>query len=150
MMSDNDEAQLEQLSRSNATARMLIDLVDNEDAPRIYSLPAGKAPASPSLNLYDMDMDEDMPDAVEQELDGDEEILEHREEYAREFKRSLQCDEQYVSECPDLNEYFSNFELDETQVIAMCRTYANYLAQRIRSRLPRHLQKVKRVKVAKK
>lgn len=33
-----------------------------------------------------------------------------------------------VEECPDLGEYFSGFELTAVSQIAMCRTYANYLA----------------------
>jgi len=31
---------------------------------------------------------------------------------------------------PDLGEYFSNFDLDDFQIIALCRTFANYVAQR--------------------
>ena len=41
----------------------------------------------------------------------------------------LWCDEELES--PDLDEYFNKFALDEHERIRLCRTYANYLAQKV-------------------
>jgi len=130
------------LTRSYATT--LIDMAEDSDAPIISRGPAGKAPVSSAVDMYD--------------LCGDEEIIENDNNYKREFQEAMQCDEDYVDlsapeqyDEPDLESYFAPFNhLDDTQVIAICRTYANYLAQKVRARLPAHLKNVKRVKVAKK
>lgn len=73
----------------------------------------------------------------------DDEILDHNEKYQLKFKRSLECEEEYEPE-PDLDTYFDEFHLTQTQRIAMCRTYANYLTQKLRStgRLQQPRQKV--------
>lgn len=42
-----------------------------------------------------------------------------------------ECEEEV--EEPDLQYYFEQYELTKQQQIAMCRTYANYLAQQLRS-----------------
>ncbi len=42
-------------------------------------------------------------------------------------------DDDVLLESPDLGEYFSQFELSAPQCIALCRTYANYLASVQRS-----------------
>jgi len=130
-----DEQQLEELGREALRREhTMIDLVEDSDEPEITKWQGGKAPM-PSVNQYDL-MD-------------DEEILDNDVLYKSDFKRALRCDEQYVEAGPDLNEYFAKFDLTEFQVIAMCRTYANYLAQKARSKLPEPLKKVKRVKIAK-
>lgn len=65
-------------------------------------------------------------------IDGDEEIVEHNKGYQAAFKRALMCDEEYDQD-PDLGIYFGTFNLSPEQQIAMCRTYANYLTQKLRS-----------------
>lgn len=46
-------------------------------------------------------------------------------------------DDPFSAEEPDLDEYFDQFGLTDQERIGMCRTYANYLAQKVRTRLPR-------------
>jgi len=126
-------------SLQRSVAGTLIDLVD-EDEVKIYRSAAGKAPAPPSIDLYDLDGDEE-----EEMEEVDEEIVEHDRGQKREFQTRMICGEEYENhDEPDLAEYFDQFDLDETQVIAVCRTYANYLAQRVRSRWGN----VKKLKVA--
>jgi len=67
------------------------------------------------------------------EISDDEEIVEHHDAYQTNFRKRIACDEEYPQE-PDLAEYFAPFKMDKTQVIAMCRTYANHLAQQVRFR----------------
>jgi len=69
---------------------------------------------------------------IEQEDIGDEEVLEHSKGYQRHFQKALLCSERYSPE-PDLDVYFDDFGLSAQQRIAMCRTYANYLTQKLRS-----------------
>lgn len=64
--------------------------------------------------------------------DGEDEIIEHHRGFQREFQKRLHCDEVYSNE-PDLDAYFGEFGLSAQSRIAMCRTYANYLTQKLRS-----------------
>lgn len=67
------------------------------------------------------------------ESDGeDEELLKHNKKYQARFKEALHCDERYSPE-PDLDAYFDDYHLSAHQRIAMCRTYANYLTQKLRA-----------------
>jgi len=68
----------------------------------------------------------------EVQSDGDEELLAHNKSYQKRFKEALRCDESYSPE-PDLDAYFDGFGLSAQSRIAMCRTYANYLTQKLRS-----------------
>lgn len=120
-------------------ARIHIDLVDDEDNPSIWQTPAGKRPISLAQELVEEDEGA--------EVNEEDEIIEHERKFKRAFTDALKCDEDYNSIHPDLAQYFSEFALSEQQQIAMCRTYANYLAQRLRSKLPEHLRKVKKVTV---
>lgn len=62
----------------------------------------------------------------------DEEVLEHNARYQKRFKQALLCSESYSQE-PDLDVYFDDFHLSAQQRIAICRTYANYLTQKLRA-----------------
>lgn len=122
------------LHRSNAFVgrrgfRTHIDLVEDEDKPKIYTTAAGKRPMRVEL----LDEEEDLEE--EEEPEQDEEIMEHAGRYKREFSRSLLCTENYADfyKEPDLRTYFSEFDLTPHQQIAMCRTYANYLTQQLRA-----------------
>ena len=117
-------------------ARTHIDLVEDEDDPKIWTTPAGKRPVS---------LAQELEDEVEEEEEDELAAAGHL--YAAKFRESLKCEEDYESFHPDLTAYFAQFDISDQQQIAMCRTYANYLAQRLRSRLPPHLKKVKRVTV---
>ena len=66
------------------------------------------------------------------EEEGELEILDHHQRMQTNFKRALHCDESYSPE-PDLDAYFDEFGLSAQSRIAMCRTYANYLTQKLRS-----------------
>jgi len=66
------------------------------------------------------------------EEEGDEEIVTHHKGYQRQFAKKLHCDERYSPEA-DLDAYFDEFGLSAESRIAMCRTYANYLTQKLRS-----------------
>jgi len=66
------------------------------------------------------------------EDEGDEEILQHNKGYQAKFRKALLCDEEYRQE-PDLDVYLGGFGLSAESRIAMCRTYANYLTQKLRS-----------------
>ncbi len=68
----------------------------------------------------------------EVEDSGDEEILMTHKKYQKHFKEALHCDESYSPE-PDLDAYFDDYRLSAQQRIAMCRTYANYLTQKLRA-----------------
>jgi len=109
-----------------SVARTLIDMFENSDEPKFTHTAAGKAPAHLGNVVEDEEIDS--PEDSD-ECDGD---------YDNRRKRDLAM---LISEegepepmVPDLDEYFGNFDLDETQQIAICRTYANYLAQKVRSR----------------
>jgi len=64
--------------------------------------------------------------------DGDAEVLDNAKDYHKKFKQSLMCSESY-SHDPDLAAYFDDFHLSAQQRIGICRTYANYLTQKLRS-----------------
>jgi len=90
----------------------------SDQVPRILvRAPAGKAPWVPRRR--------------EPSPEEDEEIIEHDRAYKANFRKRLACDEELVDE-PDLAEYFAPFKMSKPQVIAMCRTYANHLAQQVR------------------
>jgi len=128
-----------------SVARTMIDLEDSDD-PKVYVGAAGKAPYSLASGLLS-DEDEDEEEAPEQD-DGDEEILAHEKVYKEDYAKRLRCDEDYgedVLGVPDLASYFANFSLPNFSVIAICRTYANYLAQQERSKKPQ----IKRIKIRK-
>jgi len=136
--------------------RTQIDLVENSDEPVITRGAGGKAPAhlgqfiddeagvdmcewchcEPCRCNYDIDApgDED-DDLLEEEEEGDEEIITRGRGFKRDLDRSLRCEEEYDDGNPDLAAYFEQYNLTEQQQIAMCRTYANYLSQKVRSRL---------------
>jgi len=88
---------------------------DEEEVPRTLVRLGRKEPRGPII-----------------ESDSDE-IIEHHRAYQNNFRKRIACDEVYEVE-PDLSEYFAPFKMDKTQVIAMCRTYANHLAQQVRFR----------------
>jgi len=71
-------------------------------------------------------------EAEEVDPSSGEEILAHSREYKRDFTKKLHCDESYSPEA-DLDAYFDEFGLSAESRIAMCRTYANYLTQKLRS-----------------
>lgn len=71
-------------------------------------------------------------EAIEEEDDGEAEILDHHQRMQTNFKRALHCAEKYEPE-PDLDTYFAAFDMSAQSRIAMCRTYANYLTQKLRS-----------------
>lgn len=114
----------------------IIDMVDDEDNPLIRRGPAGKAPAH--LSQFVDDEAEEFEEIDEDDEDGLEELVMESERYGErdlERKRELaRWRDNSVEEGPDLGEYFAEFDLTEQQQIAMCRTYANYLAQRCRAR----------------
>jgi len=144
--------------------RTHIDLIDSDD-PVVTRGAGGKAPAHLGafiddeagvedceghemasvcnwcqLNVCRCDYDIDAPrseedDLLEDEDEGPEEIATRGRKFKRELDRSLQCDEEYEDGNPDLAAYFEQYNLTEQQQIAMCRTYANYLSQKVRSRL---------------
>jgi len=130
-----------------SVAKTMIDMVEDSDEPKVYVGAAGKAPYSLGSGLLSDD-DED----IEEEEQPDEEILEHNKEYKAEYAKRLRCDEEYCdgfeAHTPDLASYFQQFGLPNFSVIAICRTYANYLAQQERTKLP-NLSKVKKIKVKK-
>jgi len=129
-----------------SVAKTIIDMVEDEDDPKIYVGAAGKAPYSLGSGLLS-DEDED-----DEEYPADEEIVEHDKEYKAEYAKRLRCDEDYcegfTAHTPDLAAYFKEFDLPNFSIIAICRTYANYLAQQERTKLP-NLSKVKKIKVRK-
>lgn len=134
-------------------SRTLIDLAENSDEPTITRGAAGKAPAhlggfideeaeevdedevcercalANCRCAYDIDAQPEEEEELFEEDEGDEEILQHQQGW----KRSLRCEEKYEDFRPDLAVYFAEFGLTEQQQIAMCRTYANYLAQKVRA-----------------
>jgi len=129
-----------------SVAKTMIDMVEDEDDPKIYVGAAGKAPYSLGSGLLSEEEYE------EEEDHGDGEIMEHNKEYKQEYAKRLRCDEDYCeafeSHTPDLAAYFEQFGLPNFSIIAICRTYANYLAQQERTKLP-NLAKVKKIKVKK-
>lgn len=133
---------VEPLKRQNA--RLLLDLVDDDDHPRIYTSPAGKAPVTmqplQDWEEEDPDFDEACAEALE-----DAEVMQASREYHESFGKRLRCEEEYEPEVCDLSTYFGGFGLTEYQQISMCRTYANYLTQKMKARLPQSLKKIKKV-----
>lgn len=130
-----------------SVAGTMIDMADDSDEPKIYRTPAGKCPAPSSVDLYNLS---DHEEEIEEEEDEvDEEIMEHNEVYRKDYAKRLRCDEEYCdgyeAHTPDLASYFAPFGLPNFSVIAICRTYANYLAQQERSKNP----KIKRVTIKK-
>jgi len=95
-----------------------------QDEPKT---PAGKRPLSHSQYI-----DVDAEDGEQGDEDEEDEILAHHKGYQRKFAKSLHCDERYSPEA-DLDAYFDEFGLSAESRIAMCRTYANYLTQKLRS-----------------
>lgn len=129
-------------------SKTFIDMEQNSDEPVIVRGAAGKAPASLSqfiddeanecegLNCafcglvscrcaYDIDAQEDDENVEEIEEDLDSATIRKR-------NSRFEYDEGMIQ--PDLAAYFEQFELTEQQQIAMCRTYANYLSQKVRSK----------------
>lgn len=130
-------------------SKTFIDL-ENSDEPVISKGAAGKAPAGLSQMIddeaqecegfacafcglvscrcaYDIDAQED-----EQEEIPEDELEEESAPITN--KRNARFDYEEGEEQPDLAAYFDQFTIDEQQQIAICRTYANYLAQRLRSK----------------
>lgn len=123
----------------------MIDLVD-EDDPKIFVGPAGKAPYSLGSGLLSEEEEEE-------EYPADEEIVQAEKAYKADYAKRLRCDEEYCegyeAHTPDLASYFEQFGLPNFSVIAICRTYANYLAQQERTKLPSQLRNVKKIKARK-
>ena len=94
-----------------------------QDEPKT---PAGKRPLSASQYI-DVDAEEDG-----EQFEEEDEILEHHISHQKQFAKKLHCDERYSPEA-DLDAYFDEFGLSAESRIAMCRTYANYLTQKLRS-----------------
>jgi len=94
-----------------------------------------ESPVSPLKRSYayigGQPRDPDADDVVEP-IDEDEEVLDHAKDYHKKFKQALLCSESY-SHDPDLEVYFDDFHLSAQQRIAICRTYANYLTQKLRA-----------------
>lgn len=138
----------DQVSRElrRSVAKTIIDMAEDSDDPKVYVGAAGKAPYSLGSGLLSDEDEDDVEDEHE-----DEEIIEHNNERKRTFVEALKCKEDYEEffNEPDLAEYFSKFEMSNFQIIAMCRTYANYLAQKERSKLPATLQAIKKIKAKK-
>ncbi|ANN22662.1 hypothetical protein [Circular ssDNA virus sp.] len=98
-----------------------------QDEPKT---PAGKRPLSASQYI-DVDAEDgSQPESIEGE--EEDEVLEHHKGYHKTFEKKLRCDERYSPEA-DLDAYFDEFGLSAESRIAMCRTYANYLTQKLRS-----------------
>jgi len=133
---------VEPLKRQNA--RLLLDLVDDDERPRIYTSPAGKAPVGMQPLQDWEEEDEDFDEACVEALE-DAEVMEAHREYQDGFRKRLHCEEEYEPEVCDLSTYFGGFGLTEYQQISMCRTYANYLTQKMKARLPQSLKKIKKV-----
>lgn len=126
-----------------SVAKTIIDMVEDEDDPKIYVGAAGKAPYSLGSGLLSEEEDDD------EEYPADEEIIENEKAYKEDYAKRLRTDEEYEQTIhPDLALYFAKFGLPNFSVIAICRTYANYLAQQERSKFP-NLDKVKKIKVRK-
>jgi len=73
----------------------------------------------------------------EEEGDFDEEIIAHDKGEKNNFRKRIACDEEYeefdLSLIPDLGTYFAPFGMSKPSEIAMCRTYANHLAQQVKA-----------------
>lgn len=110
-----------------SVARTLIDMFENSDEPKFVQTAAGKAPAHLSYN-NDGSEEIDSPDDSDV---FDEDFTNRRK---RDVAMLISDEGEQEPSVPDLDDYFSHFDLDETQQIAICRTYANYLAQKVRSR----------------
>jgi len=92
------------------------------------------------------------PDEEEDELDDedDDEIRAHAREYKRNFQRSLICEEHVGDQPPDLEKYFAQWpNMSEFSMIAMCRTFANYKAQKMRALKPKVEKKARVVNYGK-
>jgi len=100
---------------------------DEEEEMVPPKTPAGKRPLSASQYI---DVDAEEVDGEQEQ--SDPEVLAHYGEYQRDFTKKLRCDERYSPEA-DLDAYFDEFGLSAESRIAMCRTYANYLTQKLRS-----------------
>jgi len=73
----------------------------------------------------------------EDEDEDEEEILATAREYKRNFQQSLICEEHVGDQPPDLERYFAQWpNMSEFSMIAMCRTFANYKAQKMRALKP--------------
>lgn len=133
--------------------RTFINMAENSDEPEITRGAGGKAPASLSQFIddeandcegsacafcglvncrcaYDIDALEDVEE--DQLPEDEEEILDVSPVRPKKRNSRFEYDEGMVQ--PDLAAYFEQFELTEQQQIAMCRTYANYLSQKVRSK----------------
>lgn len=111
------------------------DVVESNDPPAVTRRRiAVKRPASSSnvRRMLDLEAEEDGSDL-------DQEIGKHHRKYLKEFAHALLCKEAYEGK-PDLETYFCHFDIADHVKIALCRTYANYLAQKIRSAQPMNLQ----------
>lgn len=75
---------------------------------------------------------EEDEDPINEDDFEDEEVVQNNANYQKKFKQTLLCSEQYNHE-PDLRAYFEEFGLSAQQQIAICRTWANYLTQKLRS-----------------
>lgn len=67
----------------------------------------------------------------------DDEIIAHDKGVKNDFRKRIACDEEYeefdLSLIPDLGTYFGPFGMSKASEIAMCRTYANHLAQQVKA-----------------
>lgn len=103
----------------------------DDDCGEYHVYGAQKEPAS--LKRSNAFIESSQPPSEEDiDMDSDPEVLAHNDNYQKKFKQALLCSEQYNQE-PDLDVYFDDFHLSAQQRIAICRTYANYLTQKLRA-----------------
>jgi len=134
-------------------SKTYIDMVDDEDEPVITRGAGGKAPAHLSQFIDDEADVEDCEGGgcsfcglvncrcaydidAQGESDGEQPLSIEEEEHPNPSKRGSKACPIHLEEegdDPDLAAYFDQYQLTEQQQIAMCRTYANYLSQKVRS-----------------
>jgi len=136
-------------SLQRSVAGTLIDLVD-EDEVKIYRSAAGKAPAPPSIDLYDLEGDEEEEEPSGEEVDDDDRAaFRVHQKFAAQGRNAgwealagsqmLPSEEDADGGPPclrmTLDEYFG--DVDPVDQIKECRTYASALAQRLKTRTGR-------------
>lgn len=113
----------------------VVDLIDQEEADEAYDRACARLLEDPTGQSAD----------VRTPPSSDSEVPEDRKRPRVSAKQprmtSLPCPENFVwaaddFEEPDLAAYFSDYLLDDTSIIAICRTYASYLAAKRKQRGP--------------
>jgi len=76
--------------------------------------------------------------SMDMEEEEDDEIIDTHRTNQKNFQKSIMYREEYNAmeyiEEPDLSMYLGSFGLTDFQQISLCRTYANYLAQRAKAK----------------